>query len=111
MEKTINETELISIIGNEAYFKFAGDIYKLLKESEAYKRQDDVVYYIGASPLNETTWFHYEASLFKKLEGDEFGFTRMIITDDLDMTLDRINYAKDEIKKNGGEDGIWINHK
>jgi hypothetical protein len=33
----------------------------------------------------------------------------MIITDDLDTTLDRINYAKDEIKKNGGKDGIWIN--
>ncbi len=27
------------------------------------------------------------------------------------MTLDRINYAKDEIKKNGGKDGIWINNK
>ena len=111
MEKAINEEEFISIIGNEAYFKFVEDIYNLLKESEAYKREDDVVYYIGASPLNETMWFHYEASLFKKDIGDEFGFTRMIITDDLDMTLDRINYAKDEIKKNGGKDGIWINNK
>ena len=111
MEKTINETEFISIIGNDAYLQFTQDIYKQLKESEAYKREDDVVYYIGASPLNETMWFHYEASLFKKLEGDEFGFTRMIITDDLDTTLDLINYAKDEIKKNGGKDGIWINNK
>jgi hypothetical protein len=33
----------------------------------------------------------------------------MIKTDDLDMNLDRINYAKDEIKKIGGKDGICIN--
>ncbi len=59
MEKTINEEEFIGIIGNEAYFQFVNDIYKLLKESEAYKREDEVVYYIGASPLNETMWFHY----------------------------------------------------
>jgi len=111
MEKIINEEEFIGIIGNEAYFQFVNDIYKLLKESEAYKREDEVVYYIGASPLNETMWFHYEASLFKKDIGDEFGFTRMIITDDLEMTLYCTTYGKDVMKKNGGKDGIWINNK
>lgn len=94
MEKTITQQELIEIIGNESYVQFAHDIYDLIKKSDAYKSNDDAVFYIGATPLDEKLWFHYEATINKMGLADDFGFTRMLITDDLDFTLDRVNEAK-----------------
>jgi hypothetical protein len=70
------------------------NIYELIKKTEAYKDLDDAVFYIGAEPLDETTWFHFEAIIKKLPFGDDFGFTRMVITDDFDFVLDRVNDAK-----------------
>jgi hypothetical protein len=94
MEKIITEVELIEIIGHDNYVEFIHDVYNLIKKSDAYKSNDDAVFYIGATPLNDTSWFHYEATVNKIGLGDDFGFTRMLITDDLDFTLDRVNEAK-----------------
>jgi hypothetical protein len=99
MEETITEKQFIEIVGKEAYLEFSNDIYNLIKKSDAYKDLDDAVFYIGATPLNDTIWFHYEATLNKLGLADDFGFTKMVITDDLDFTLDRINDAKREINK------------
>ena len=99
MQETITEKQFIEIAGNESYLEFSNDIYNLIKKSDAYKELDDAVFYIGATPLNDTIWFHYEASLNKLGLADDFGFTKMVITDDLDFTLDRINDAKREINK------------
>lgn len=92
--KTITEKELIEIIGNDSYIQFAHDIYDLIKKSDAYKSNDKAVFYVGATPLDNNTWFNYEATLVKLPIGDDFGFTKMFITDNLDDTLDRINDAK-----------------
>jgi hypothetical protein len=99
MQETITQKQFIEIVGNESYLEFSKDIYNLIKKSDAYKELDDAVFYIGATPLNDTIWFHYEASLNKLGLADDFGFTKMVITDDLDFTLDRINDAKREINK------------
>ena len=99
MEKTITEKQFIEIVGKEGYLEFSNDIYNLIKKSDAYKDLDDAVFYIGATPLNDTIWFHYEATLNKLGLADDFGFTKMVITNDLDFTLDRINDAKREINK------------
>lgn len=100
MEQSLTEKEFIEIIGEKSYINFSKEIYDIIKNSEAYKELDDAVFYIGATPLNETFWFHYEATLNKIGIADDFGFTKMVVTDDLDFTLDRINDAKREINKN-----------
>lgn len=100
MEQSLTEKEFIEIIGEKSYINFSKQIYDLIKNSDAYKELDDAVFYIGATPLNDTIWFHYEATLNKIGIADDFGFTKMVITDDLDFTLDRINDAKREINKN-----------
>lgn len=100
MEQSLTEKEFIEIIGEKSYINFSKQIYDLIKNSDAYKELDDAVFYIGATPLNYTIWFHYEATLNKIGIADDFGFTKMVITDDLDFTLDRINDAKREINKN-----------
>ena len=100
MEQSLTEKEFIEIIGEKSYINFSKQIYDLIKNSDAYKELDDAVFYIGATPLNDTIWFHYEATLNKIGMADDFGFTKMVVTDDLDFTLDRINDAKREINKN-----------
>ena len=94
MEKELTEQEFIDMIGENNYKSFAMNIYELIKKTEAYKDLDDAVFYIGAEPLDETTWFHFEATIKKLPFGDDFGFTRMVITDDFDFVLDRVNDAK-----------------
>lgn len=94
MQKELTEQEFIEMIGENNYKSFAMNIYELIKKTEAYKDLDDAVFYIGAEPLDETTWFHFEATIKKLSFGDDFGFTRMVITDDFDFVLDRVNDAK-----------------
>ena len=94
MEQLITQDQFIEWVGNESYIKFSQDIYELIKKSEAYKSKDEAIFYIGATPLNDEIWFHYEATLKKLPIGDDFGFTKMLITDNLDVTLDKINDAK-----------------
>jgi|DEB3_MinimDraft_2_1074329.scaffolds.fasta_scaffold37299_2 hypothetical protein len=94
MQKELTEQEFIEMIGENNYKSFAMNIYELIKKTEAYKDLDDAVFYIGAEPLDETTWFHFEATIKKLPFGDDFGFTRMVITDDFDFVLDRVNDAK-----------------
>lgn len=94
MQKELTEKEFIEMIGENNYKSFAMNIYELIKKTEAYKDLDDAVFYIGAEPLDETTWFHFEATIKKLPFGDDFGFTRMVITDDFDFVLDRVNDAK-----------------
>ena len=94
MQKELTEQEFIEMIGENNYKSFAMNIYELIKKTEAYKDIDDAVFYIGAEPLDETTWFHFEATIKKLPFGDDFGFTRMVITDDFDFVLDRVNDAK-----------------
>ena len=100
MEQSLTQEQFIEIVGEKSYINFSKQIYDLIKNSDAYKELDDAIFYIGATPLNDTIWFHYEASLNKIGIADDFGFTKMVITDDLDFTLDRINDAKREINKN-----------
>jgi hypothetical protein len=100
MEQSLTQEQFIEIVGEKSYINFSKEIYDIIKSSDAYKELDDAVFYIGATPLNETVWFHYEATLNKIGIADDFGFTKMVITDDLDFTLDRINDAKREINKN-----------
>ena len=97
MEKVLTEQEFIEWIGENNYKTFAINIYELIKKSEAYKNLDDAVFYIGAEPLDDSTWFHFEATIKKLPFGDDFGFTRMVITDDIDFILDRVNEAKKEL--------------
>lgn len=94
MQKELTEQEFIEMIGENNYKSFAINIYELIKKTEAYKDLDDAVFYIGAEPLDETTWFHFEVTIKKLPFGDDFGFTRMVITDDFDFVLDRVNDAK-----------------
>jgi hypothetical protein len=94
MQKELTEQEFIEWIGENNYKSFAMNIYELIKKTEAYKDLDDAVFYVGAEPLDETTWFHFEATIKKLPFGDDFGFTRMVITDDFDFVLDRVNDAK-----------------
>ncbi len=94
MQKELTEQEFIEMIGENNYKSFAMNIYELIKKTEAYKDLDDAVCYIGAEPLDEATWFHFEATIKKLPFGDDFGFTRMVITDDFDFVLDRVNDAK-----------------
>jgi hypothetical protein len=94
MQKELTEKEFIEMIGENNYKSFAMNIYELIKKTEAYKDLDDAVFYIGAEPLDEATWFHFEATIKKLPFGDDFGFTRMVITDDFDFVLDRVNDAK-----------------
>ena len=94
MQKELTEQEFIKMIGENNYKSFAMNIYELIKKTEAYKDLDDAVFYIGAEPLDEATWFHFEATIKKLPFGDDFGFTRMVITDDFDFVLDRVNDAK-----------------
>ena len=100
MDQSLTQEQFIEIVGENSYINFSKQIYDLIKNSDAYKELDDAIFYIGATPLNDTIWFHYEASLNKIGIADDFGFTKMVITDDLDFTLDRINDAKREINKN-----------
>lgn len=100
MEQSLTQEQFIEIVGEKSYINFSKEIYDIIKNSDAYKELDDAVFYIGATPLNETIWFHYEATLNKIGMADDFGFTKMVVTDDLDFTLDRINDAKREINKN-----------
>ena len=97
MEKTLTEQEFIDWIGYDEYKTFAMNIYELIKKSDAYKSLDEAIFYIGAEPLDETTWFHFEATIKKFPFGDDFGFTRMVITDNIDFILDRVNEAKKEL--------------
>lgn len=99
MEQSLTQEQFIEIVGEKSYINFSKQIYDIIKNSDAYKELDDAVFYIGATPLNDTIWFHYEASLNKIGMADDFGFTKMVVTDDLDFTLDRINDAKREINK------------
>lgn len=99
MEQSLTQEQFIEIVGEKSYINFSKEIYDIIKNSDAYKELDDAVFYIGATPLNDTIWFHYEASLNKIGIADDFGFTKMVVTDDLDFTLDRINDAKREINK------------
>ena len=99
MEQSLTQEQFIEIVGEKSYINFSKEIYDIIKSSDAYKELDDAVFYIGATPLNETVWFHYEATLNKIGIADDFGFTKMVVTDDLDFTLDRINDAKREINK------------
>jgi len=99
MEQSLTQEQFIEIVGEKSYINFSKEIYDIIKNSDAYKELDDAVFYIGATPLNETIWFHYEAKLNKIGMADDFGFTKMVVTDDLDFTLDRINDAKREINK------------
>ena len=94
MQEEITEQQLIEWIGYDKYKSFAINIYELIKKSEAYKDLDDSVFYIGAEPLDDATWIHFEATIKKLSFGDDFGFTRMVITDDFDFILDRVNDAK-----------------
>ena len=94
MEKQLTEQEFIEWIGEDNYKSFAMNIYELIKKSDAYKDLDDAVFYIGAEPLDDKTWIHFEATIKKLPFGDDFGFTRMVITDDIDFILDRVNEAK-----------------
>jgi len=94
MEKQLTEQEFIEWIGEDNYKSFAMNIYELIKKSDSYKDLDDAIFYIGAEPLDDTTWFHFEATIKKLPFGDDFGFTRMVITDDIDFILDRVNEAK-----------------
>lgn len=94
MQEELTEQQFIEWIGEDKYKSFAMNIYELIKKSEAYKDLDDAVFYIGAEPLDDTTWLHFEASIKKLPFGDDFGFTRMVITDDFDFILDRVNDAK-----------------
>ena len=87
MEKQLTEQEFIEWIGEDNYKSFAMNIYELIKKSDAYKDLDDAVFYIGAEPLDDKTWFHFEATIKKLPFGDDFGFTRMVITDDIDFIL------------------------
>ena len=100
MEQSLTQEQFIEIVGEKSYINFSKEIYDIIKSSDAYKELDDAVFYIGATPLNETVWFHYEATLNKIGIADDFGFTKMVVTDDLDFTLDRINDAKREININ-----------
>ena len=94
MKQELTEQEVIEMMGEPHYKSFAMNIYELIKKSEAYKDLDDAVFYIGAEPLDDATWFHFEATIKKLPFGDDFGFTRMVITDDFDFVLDRVNDAK-----------------
>ena len=94
MQQELTEQQFMEWIGQENYNSFAVNIYELIKKSDAYKDLDDVIFYIGAEPLDDTTWFHFEATIKKMPFGDDFGFTRMVITDDFDFVLDRVNDAK-----------------
>lgn len=98
MKQSVTQEELIKCIGHESYLKFAKDVYNLIVESDSYKSNDEAIFYIGALPLNDEVWFEFEATLKKVSEGNDFGFTKMIITDDLDVILDRINDCKKVLK-------------
>ena len=59
MEQSLTQEQFIEIVGEKSYINFSKQIYDLIKNSDAYKELDDAIFYIGATPLNDTIWFHY----------------------------------------------------
>ena len=99
MIKNLTEKELIDIVSENEYLRFVFETYETMKKSESYKsNRDEIIYYLGVSELSEKLNLHFEASIKKSKQGlmrvDDFGFEKLVITDEIDYSLDRINEAK-----------------
>lgn len=103
MVKELTEQEFIFLISQEEYTRFAYQTYESIKKDVSYKSGEPIIYFVGVSKFNEIFNIHYEATLKRNKQGtkriDDFGFERIIITDEIDYSLDRIN----EVKEIGGD--------
>jgi hypothetical protein len=100
MIEEIKESELIELIGKDRYVEFVEDSYRNILNSDEYKdtKIGECVYSVASVRMSNDKYFHCESSLIKNSNGDDFGFTRMFITDDVDFVLDRRIEIKEQIK-------------
>ena len=100
MIKNLTEKELIDIVSENEYKRFAFETYQTMRNSDSYKQnKDEITYYLGVSKISEKLNLHFEATLTKKrinnlIVADDFGFINLVITDEIDYSLDRFNLAK-----------------
>lgn len=107
--RKVTEKEVMEILSPQGYEKLAKTVYEDLISTDAYKTSKDrYVYIISVFDLAETLGIkdkkillHTEGYVEKIIVkgrnvADDFGFTRMVITDDMDFILDRYNEIKPE---------------
>lgn len=104
MENYMNEKQLIEAIGVDGYSKIMHDVYTQLRNSDQYKNEyvlnNKDIYTIGTIDLSEGVWLHFEVSMHKQNGLDNIGFTRVVLTDNVDFILDRIIDVKNELFNN-----------
>lgn len=104
MENYMNEKQLIEAIGVDGYSKIMHDVYTQLRTSDQYKNEyvlnNKDIYTIGTIDLSEGVWLHFEVSMYKQNGLDNIGFTRVVLTDNVDFILDRIIDVKNELFNN-----------
>lgn len=101
MIKKLTEKEFIDIYSEQEYKRFAFETYKAMINSESYKSKDKIIYFMGVSKLSEKNNLHFEATLKRnKVNGIDvldFGFINLVITDEIDYSLDRYNLIKNKL--------------
>ncbi len=97
----MNENQLIEFIGVDGYNKIINDVYTQLKKSDQYNNEyllnNKQIYTIGTIDLSEGVWLHFEVSMYNQDGLDNIGFTRVVLTDNVDFILDRIIDVKNEL--------------
>ena len=100
MTKELTEPEILKIMSYDSYQALAMDVYERMVSSEKFKDPEKVLIALEVFELSKKQFLHLEANLIKVAPGvNDFGFTRMVITDDIDFSLDRLNEVKRQLSE------------
>jgi hypothetical protein len=95
MTRQISEAQLIDIVGLEDYIEFVAKLYDSIKDKN---KESEIVYGVSSVEVLDGNWMVYEYQLTRKgTIDDEFGLTKVFVTDDVDSVLDNINNVKSNL--------------
>jgi len=88
-------SQLIDIVGLEDYIEFVAKLYDSIKDKN---KESEIVYGVSSVEVLDGNWMVYEYQLTRKgTIDDEFGLTKVFVTDDVDSVLDNINNVKSNL--------------
>jgi ribosome-associated toxin RatA of RatAB toxin-antitoxin module len=99
----LTEPELVEMISMEKYHAFARQTFDLIRETKEFKNQDPVCIHLQIIQLNNQNWLYAESTLKKYGNRLDFGFVKLILSDNeqvlTDYTLDRMNELRRALRK------------
>jgi hypothetical protein len=101
MHLEVTEKDITNQIGEDHWRAFINDVCIRIFSKEKIKslKEGEEIYSIGIVELGHGFYLHFEIISRKAPNGSfDYGFTKLVMTDNIDSILDRVNRGKAVMK-------------